>query len=61
MSESEKALIEALAHLRTLRSFGGTLQQSRELASKALERIESILTLKKNILLTEKISDVRWK
>lgn len=43
MTPEEKALIEALAYLRTLSHFGGTLQQSRELANKGIERINTLL------------------
>lgn len=35
-------LQEALAHLRTLATFGGTLDQAKELAAKAIERVEAI-------------------
>lgn len=41
------ALEEALAYLRTLANFGGTLVQSRELAQKGLDKMEQILKEKK--------------
>jgi len=37
-SNTERALIEALAHLETLAKFGGTADQARELAKKGVTR-----------------------
>lgn len=37
------ALEEALAYLRTLANFGGTLVQSRELAQKGLDNVKQVL------------------
>lgn len=43
MTKEQKAIEEALAYLRTLANFGGTLVQSKELAQKGITKVEEIL------------------
>lgn len=43
MTKEQKAIEEALAYLRTLANFGGTLLQSKELAQKGITKVEEIL------------------